>query len=189
MHAVVVCQTKRVGKGVVDESSADAAQTESGAQAVATMATAVEGLVRLLDGKATLAAARGIPDAALDSIYGVARELYANGLHREALPSFEALCLYDHADPRNWQALGLCRQALGDYAGAAEALAFAVGQHDKLDVALQLHLVECLLAAAAFEAAATALEPLAAAGLDDAAAARVRVLAARLEHVTAGEQG
>lgn len=174
---------------MVGDSSTSAAQTQSGAEEVATMATAVEGLMRLLDGKPTLAAARGIPDAALDSIYGVGRELYANGHHREALPSFEALCLYDHADPRNWQALGLCRQALGDYAGAAEALAFAVAQREGLDVALQLHLVECLLAAAAFGAAATALEPLAAAGLDDASAAKVRVLAARLERVTAGEQG
>ncbi|MCY3622466.1 MAG: hypothetical protein OXH68_12250 [Gammaproteobacteria bacterium] len=172
----------------MDESSTSAAQTPSGAEPVATMATAVEGLMHLLDGKPTLAAARGIPDAALDSIYGVGRELYANGHHREALPSFEALCLYDHADPRNWQALGLCRQALGDYAGAAEALAFAVGQHDGLDVALQLHLVECLLAAAAFEAAATALLPLAAADLDSASAAKVRVLATRLERVTTGDQ-
>ncbi|MDE0658280.1 MAG: hypothetical protein OXI79_01390 [Gammaproteobacteria bacterium] len=171
----------------MDESSA--AQTLSDGDEVATMASTVKGLVGLLDGKPTLAAARGIPDAALDSIYGVGRELYANGHHREALPSFEALCLYDHADPRNWQALGLCRQALGDYAGAAEALAFAVGQCDGVDVALQLHLVECLLAAAAFEAAAVALEPLAAAELDDASAAKVRVLAGRLERVSAGEQG
>ena len=160
---------------------ARASEEGEAAATPSTMTSAVDGLRRLLEGRPTLAAARGIPAAALDSIYGVGTELYANGHHREAQQSFEMLCLYDHLAARNWHALGLCRMALKDYEGAAAALAFAVGQRDGLDSALQLALVECLLAAGVGAAAADALAPLQAHdALDSAAADKVRFFAARL---------
>lgn len=152
--------------------------------APSSMTTAVGGLRELLDGKPTLAAARGISRDALDSIYGVAHELYANGHHAEALRSFEMLCLYDHENPRHWQALGVCRQVLQDYAGAAEALAFAAGQLDAPDAELQVNLAECLIAAGALDAAADALGGLAGAPpLDEAHAGRVRVLEDQLRQL------
>lgn len=145
-----------------------------------TMTAALGGLVRLLDGAPTLAAARGIPEAGLDGIYAVGHELYGTGRYAEAGRSFALLCLYDHRNARNWHALGLCRQALEDYAGAAEALAFAAGQADAADHAVQLSLAECLLAAGFADAAATALEPLVQADSEVAEDRNVRFLAAQI---------
>ena len=163
---------------------AEQTKTQPGAQ---TMSAAVGGLRQLLDGKPTLAAARGIPQAALDSIYGVGRELYANGHYPEALRSFEMLCLYDHQDARNWRALGVCRETMEDYAGAAEALTFAVGQLADPEPALQVNLVECLLAAGALDAAADNLRALGQDGaLGEPCAGRVRVLQAQVEQLRGG---
>ena len=111
----------------------------------------------LLDGNRTLAAARGITRAALDSLYGAARELYACGHRAEALGSLELLCLYDHETSRNWQALGHCRRANGDHLGAAAALAFAIGQSRDFDGSLEIQFIECLVAAGQTEAAAARL--------------------------------
>ncbi len=150
------------------------------------MTAALGGLVRLLDGAPTLAAARGITEAGLDGIYAVGRELYGTGRYAEALPSFELLCLYDHRSSRNWHALGLCRQALEDYVGAAEALAFAAGQPDASGEpgaagrAVQMSLAECLLAAGLADAAAVALESLGTTGPDVAEDPKVRFLAVQI---------
>ena len=166
---------------------ADTSKDRDAPQA-STMSAAVDGLRHLLGGQPTLAAARGIPDAALDSIYGVGRELYANGHHAEALRSFELLCLYDHQNARNWQALGVCRQTLQDYPGAAEALAFAVGQAAVPDPAVRVHLVECLLAAGALQAADDALEALTAdRALDGPLTGRVRFLQTQLRERLGGQ--
>lgn len=173
---------------------ADTSRPDQGAPAASTMSAAVDGLRHLLGGQPTLAAAHGIPDTALDSIYGVGRELYANGHHAEALRSFEMLCLYDHQNARNWQALGVCRQTLQDYSGAAEALAFAIGQAAVADPAVQVHLVECLIAAGALEAAQDALVALAQdSALDGPLTGKVRFLQAQVQerlggqHADAGE--
>ena len=147
------------------------------------MSQALEGLSRRLGGHATLAAARGISRAALDSMYGVARELCANGHHADARPAFELLCLYDHLDPRHWQGLAACRQAARDYAGAAGALAFAVGQSAAPAPEVQLQLAECLVADGASEAAGQVLDRLREAGGAAAGplADRARVLRDELE--------
>ena len=138
----------------------------------------------LLDGKNTLAAARGIPRAALDSLYGLTRELYACGHRAEALVSLEMLCLYDHETVRNWQALGTCRQANGDHVGAAAALAFAIGQSDGFDGNLEIQLIECLVAAGQADSAAARLRTTLEAAGDDGAGepwhARAGVLQAHL---------
>lgn len=120
---------------------------------VSTPSAAVENLRQLLGDESTLAAARGISEEALDSIYGVARELYANGHHAEALRNLELLCLYDHENARYWHALGICRQVMQDYAGAVTALAFASGQVDEPDPGLQLNLAECLIACGSLDVA------------------------------------
>ena len=86
------------------------------------MASALAGLNESLGGKRTLAGARGIDDTALESMYGIARELYANGQYAKAQQSFELLCLYDHENARYWRALGACRELSKDYLGAAAAL-------------------------------------------------------------------
>ena len=125
------------------------------------MAAAVAGLRQRLGGQATLARARGISEDALDSVYGVAHELYANGHHAEALKSFELLCLYDHENARNWQALGICRQVTGDYGGAAAALTFAAGQLGDPGPDLRLALAECLIGCGALDAAGNLLAELA----------------------------
>ena len=156
------------------------------------MSAAVDGLRRLLGGHRTLAAARGISQAALDSIYGVARELYVSGHYAEALRSFEMLCLYDHENARNWHALGVCRQVMADYSGAAEALVFATGQLAEPDHALQVNLTECLIAAEALDAAENVLGPLAAAAregaLDEPSSGKVRVLESRLGQLRTGTE-
>ena len=118
-----------------------------------TMGFAVAGLDELLGGKRTLAEARGIPDEALESMYGIARELYANGQYERARQSFELLCLYAHEDARYWRALGACRELLKDYLGAAAALTFAAAHMDRPDRSLQLSLAECLTAAGQLDAA------------------------------------
>lgn len=132
-------------------------QTGGAEPDASSMSAAVNGLKKLLGEEATLAAARGISDEALDSIYGVARELYANGHHAEALKSFELLCLYDHENARNWHALGICRQVTEDYVGAAAALTFAAGQFGDPGADLKLSLVECLIGFGALDAAGNVL--------------------------------
>ncbi|MDE0365569.1 MAG: hypothetical protein OXP09_08340 [Gammaproteobacteria bacterium] len=121
------------------------------------MAAAVDGLRRLQGVQGTLAGARKISESALDSFYGVARELYANGHYAEALQSFELLCLYEHDNVRNWHALGVCRQVTGDYGGAAAALTFAVDQFDDTAPGLRLALAECLILCGALAAAGNVL--------------------------------
>ena len=152
-----------------------------------TMSKALYGLNELLKGKQTLAAAHGISAAALDSIYSVARELYANGHKNEALRSFELLCLYDHENARNWHALGICRKASRDYLGAAAALAFAIGETDVLAHQLHLELIECLVAAGQWDAAAARLGQLFdaadAGSADEAWLARAGFLRAQLDAI------
>ena len=161
------------------------AQTGGAEPGASAMSTAVGGLKQLLGGEATLAAARGISQEALDSIYGVARELYANGHPAQALKTFELLCLYDHESARNWQALGLCRQVTEDYAGAAAALAFAAGQFDDPGPGLKLSLAECLFGAGALDAAGGVLAELAEAGsaLSDIEQGKFKFLESRLAAV------
>ena len=121
--------------------------------AASSMASALAGLTASLGGKRTLADARGIDGAALESVYGIARELYANGQYERARQSFELLCLYDHEDARYWRALGACRELSKDYLGAASALTFAAAHIDRPDRSLQLSLAECLVAAGQLDAA------------------------------------
>ena len=154
------------------------------------MSGALEGLSRLLDGHDTLAAARGISREALDSMYGIAREMYANAHHADALAAFELLCLYDHLDARHWQGLAACRQATRDYAGAAGALAFAVGQTAGPVAELNLQLAECLIADGSPDAAEQVLdrldEPPANPARDGSLASKVRVLRDQLRQLSIG---
>lgn len=117
------------------------------------MASALAGLNASMGGKRTLAEARGIDDEALESMYAIARELYANGQYARARQSFEFLCLYDHENTRYWRALGACRELSKDYLGAAAALTFAAAHMDRPDRSLQLSLAECLMAAGELDAA------------------------------------
>lgn len=151
---------------------------------IRTMTGIVAELDALLDGKKTLAQARGISRESLDSVYGVVRELWASGQRDEALGSLELLCLYDHENARYWQALGTCRQAVKDHLGAAAALAFAIGQSGEFDGGAETQFIECLSAAGQVDLARarlrTALE-----AADEAAAgapwqARARLLQAQL---------
>ena len=117
------------------------------------MERALAGVGESLGGKRTLAEARGIPGAALESMYGIARELYANGQYANAQKSFELLCLYDHENAKYWRALGACRELLEDYLGAAAALTFAAEHMARPDPSLRLSLAECLMAADQLDAA------------------------------------
>lgn len=146
-----------------------------------TMATAVNGLKNLLGGELTLAAARGMTEEALDSVYGLARELCANGHHADALKTFELLCLYDHENARNWHALGVCRQLLEDYEGAAAALALAADRLGDPGADLQLSMAECLIGCGALDAAGDALADLAKGdALNETERGRIRFLESRL---------
>ena len=151
-----------------------------------TMSEAMGGLSRLLGGHSTLAAARGVSEQTLDSMYGVARELYVNGHHAEALAAFELLCLYDHLDARHWQGLAACRQTARDYAGAAGALAFAVGQTTGPAAELQLQLAECLFADGASDAAEQVLDRLDDVAPDAPLDGKKRVLRDQLRRLHAG---
>ena len=119
----------------------------------ASMESALAGLNESLRGRRTLAQARGISDEALESMYGVARELYASGQYARAQQNFELLCLYDHENARYWRALGACRELMQDYLGAAAALTCASAHMDPPDPALRLSLAECLTAAGQFDTA------------------------------------
>ena len=118
-----------------------------------TMTGVIAELGALLAGKKTLAAARGISRAALDSLYCVTRDLYACGHRAEASSCLALLCLYDHENTRFWQALGTCRQANQDHVGAAAAFAFAIGQCSEFDGSLEMQLIESLVAAGQVNAA------------------------------------
>ena len=124
------------------------------------MESALAGLNESLRGKRTLADARGIDDEALESVYGIARELYVNGQHARARQSFELLCLYDHENARYWRALGACRELSKDYLGAAAALTFAAAHMARPDRSLQLSLAECLMAAGQLDTAEQHLDEL-----------------------------
>ena len=124
------------------------------------MESTLAGLSELLGGKRTLAEARGIGDSALESMYGIARELYVNGQYARAQRSFELLCLYDHENARYWRALGACRELSKDYLGAAAALIFAAAHMPRPDRSLQLGLAECLMAAGQPDAAQRHLDEL-----------------------------
>ena len=126
---------------------------EAAAGTSLSMKFAMDGLNASLGGKRTLAEARGIDDTALESMYGIARELYVNGQYARAQQSFELLCLYDHENARYWRALGACRELSKDYLGAAAALTFAAAHMARPDRSLQLNLAECLMAAGQFDTA------------------------------------
>ena len=132
------------------------------------MASALAGLNESLGGMRTLAEARGIDDAALESMYGIARELYVSGQYARAQQSFEILCLYDHENARYWRALGACRELSKDYLGAATALTFAAAHTARPDRSLQLSLAECLMAAGQLDAAERHLDELLSAPKGDA---------------------
>ena len=117
------------------------------------MESALAGLNESLRGKRTLGEAHGIPEKALASVYGIARELYANGQYERARQSFELLCLYDHENADYWRALGACRELAKDYLGAAAALTFAAAHMARPDQSLQVNLAECLMAAGQVDAA------------------------------------
>ena len=154
------------------------------------MSAAVEGLRQRLGGNPTLAAARGISGDALDSMYGVARELCHSGHHAESLVNFQLLCLYDHESARNWQGLAACRQALKDYAGAAAALAVAIDRVDGQDAGLEINLAECLIASGELDSAEIVIARLAASADDGAlredARGKVRFLQTRLAELGDG---
>ena len=141
---------------------------EAAAGMSSSMEFALAGVNESLGGKRTLAEARGISDKALESMYGIARELYANGQYRRARQSFELLCLYDHENAKYWRALGACRELLNDYLGAAAALTFAASHMARPDRSLQLNLAECLMAAGQFDAAERQLGELLSAPKGDA---------------------
>ena len=134
--------------------------TEAVTEPAPSIASALAGLDASLGGKRTLAEARGIDGTALESMYAIARELYANGQYARARQSFELLCLYDHENPRYWRALGACRELSKDYLGAAAALTFAAAHTARPDPSLQLSLAECLMAAGRFDAAEPHLDEL-----------------------------
>ena len=122
------------------------------------MHTALKALESELRGHRTLAAARGIEAQALESAYAISVALHLAGQHQQARTSLEALCLYDHENPKYWRALGACRSALGDYTGAAGAYACSAGTAHNADPELDVAMAECLAAAQENTAAATVLE-------------------------------
>ena len=156
-----------------------------------TMASALAGLEECLGGKRTLAGARGISDEALESMYGIARELYASGQHARAQQSFELLCLYDHENARYWRALGACRELSKDYLGAAAALTVAAAHMARPDPALRLSLAECLAGADQLDAAQRHLGELLSAPRGDAEGEewrdRAKALQSRLSQLGRGE--
>ena len=125
------------------------------------MHTALRALENELRGHRTLADARGIERQALESAYTISVALHSAGQHEQACTSLQALCLYDHENPKYWRALGACRSALGDYTGAAGAYACAADTLDSADPELDLAMAECLAAAHEPTVAATILERIA----------------------------
>ena len=171
------------GKPTVSETMKPHARPseEAAVAASPSMASALAGLNGSLGGKRTLAEARGIGDAALESMYGIARELYANGQYARAQQSFELLCLYDHENARYWRALGACRELSKDYLGAAAALTFAAAHTARPDRSLQLSLAECLMAAGQFDIAERHLGELLSAPEGDAGSEEWRDRASSLQ--------
>jgi type III secretion system low calcium response chaperone LcrH/SycD len=74
---------------------------------------------------ATLGDVAGITQDALESLYGLAFNLYNNGNYKDAETLFKGLCLYDHHDERFWMGLAGCLQAQGQLEGAIDAYGMA----------------------------------------------------------------
>ena len=68
----------------------------------------------------------------LESLYALAYSLYNAGNFKDAGTVFQALCLYNHKDPRFWMGLAGCRQAQDDLKGAIDAYSMA-GAVQRLD--------------------------------------------------------
>lgn len=128
------------------------------------MTDALADLVDHLGDQKTLATVHGISTAALESLYAATRTLYDQGRRQQAQRNLELLCLYDHENIRFWQALAICRKSQRDYAGAADAYAFAIAQCREFNLDLELDLIGCLVAAGNLPEAKSRLSPLLASG-------------------------
>ncbi len=61
----------------------------------------------------------------LEPLYTLAYNHYTAGNYEDAKTLFQALCLYNHSDPRFWMGFAGARQALEDFKGAIDAYSMA----------------------------------------------------------------
>ena len=98
--------------------------------------------------------------------------------------------MYDHENPTYWRALGVCRELMKDWLGAATALTLAAAHMDRPDHSLELSLAECLMAADELDAAERRLAELLNAPQDNSGGEdwrdRAKSLQSRLSAASAG---
>jgi type III secretion system low calcium response chaperone LcrH/SycD len=68
---------------------------------------------------------KGIPDASMEAVYGMAYNLYNGGRFQDAETLFKYLTVLNHWEKKYWMGLGGARQVLGNYQEAIEAYAMA----------------------------------------------------------------
>jgi type III secretion system low calcium response chaperone LcrH/SycD len=96
--------------GVQDEIVTGAGMTAEGQRMLA-----------ILEGGGAIRDVIGLSAADLEGAYAIGVNLAEHAKYEKAEPMLQFACLGDHREPRYWLALGKCRQALKNYAGAVDA--------------------------------------------------------------------
>ncbi len=105
----------------------------------------------------TLAEIRGLSEADMEVLYGIAYNFYTHGRYDEAEKVFIFLCTYDHLEKRFWKGLAASRQMGGKSAGAADAYG-CMTICDLDDPEPHFQAARCLLAIGAKKRASSALD-------------------------------
>lgn len=111
----------------------------------------------MLAGKKSLASVRGISSQTMNACYAAAYNFYNHGRFVDALNIFTRLCMFDNMNAKYWLGLGMTRQMLKDFSGAAEAYGLAATL-DQTNPKAPFHAADCLIALKDYNMAKMALE-------------------------------
>ncbi|KVO87690.1 chaperone protein SicA [Burkholderia ubonensis] len=105
----------------------------------------LETIVDAVSSGVSLKEIHGLTDEHMESLYGVAYDLYHDGRLDEAEKFFRFLCIYDFYSVDFWMGLAAVHQMKREYQKAADfyAVAFALGKRDYRPM---LHAGQCQLA-------------------------------------------
>jgi type III secretion system low calcium response chaperone LcrH/SycD len=93
----------------------------------------------------------------VEFLYKLAYNFFGQSRYAEAQPFFALLAMYDAHETRFWLGLGECRQRQSEYNDALAAYSMAI-RAGSGDYRPALHMAECLVASAQFEAALQLLD-------------------------------
>ncbi len=87
---------------------------------------------------------KNLSDDTMESVYGVAFNLYQNDKYEEATKVFQFLCFYDHYNAKYYLGLGACQLMMKAYEKAIDFFGFAATM-DMNDPRSMLYIGECHL--------------------------------------------